>query len=122
MIKSKLHQQILDLLDEIFPAHTICTEYPYANFLKKNPNPLLRAVAKQLRADIYDITMGIIYEIQGIQHYEPVEFFGGDKAFYSQKVRDRYKEQIIMETGKKLVLIPYDFEVNKVNLLELING
>jgi hypothetical protein len=89
--------------------------------VKDRQDPVLRAVAKQLHADIYDLTMGIVYEIQGIQHYQPVEFFGGDKAFYSQKVRDKYKKQIIMEAGKKLVLIPYDFKVNRDNLLELIN-
>lgn len=122
MIKSRLHQEIFDLLKEIFPAHHLLIEYQYSNFVKKSRDPLLRAVGKQMRADIYDCTLGIIYEIQGIQHYQSVAFFGGDKAFYSQKVRDRYKQQIIMEAGKKLVLIPYDFEVNRDNLLELINA
>lgn len=119
---SKLHKQVLDLLQALFPGNTLILEYPYYRFVKDSRDPVLRAVAKQLRVDIYDVTLGILYEIQGIQHYQPVPFFGGDRAFYSQKVRDKYKEQIVMESGKKLVLIPYDFKVNRDNLLELING
>ncbi len=119
-MKSKLHSQVFLLLKEIYPGNNLIQEYSYSKLLNKRSNPLLISVSKRYHVDIYDMTLGIIYEIQGEQHISVVEFFGGEEAFYSQKKRDDIKRQIAIESNKKMVEIPYDIKLTKENLLSLI--
>jgi hypothetical protein len=44
-------------------------------------------------------------EYQGMQHYEPIEFFGGDKALLRLEDRDRIKKQYCEENGIPLLII-----------------
>ena len=116
---SKLHKAVAELLKEMFPVHQFLYEYPYSKI--KVDDIYLHAISSRLHADIYDVTFGIIYEIQGIQHYEQIEFFGGTKGFSDQKRVDRWKRQIVGESESiDLVEIPYNFKLNKENLLRLI--
>jgi len=121
MFQSRLHKDVVYLLKEIFPGHVFLYEYPYYKLLPKNSDLLLSSIATRLKCDIYDKTYKILYEIQGIQHYQSVEFFGGIDTYYSQKFIDKYKRQIATESGCKLIEIPYDFIVNKDSLLSFIH-
>ena len=64
---------------------------------------------RNLRFDFY--VNGVCIEYNGIQHYEPVEQFGGVKAFkYTQK-RDQIKRDYCRSKNIKLIEIPYwDFD------------
>ncbi len=49
-------------------------------------------------------------EYQGQQHYEPIEYFGGEKAFERQKERDLEKKKFCEENNIELIIIPYNNE------------
>ena len=48
-----------------------------------------------------DYNIGI--ECQGIQHFKPVEMFGGEEQFIKQKQWDTEKKQLCEENGVKLL-------------------
>lgn len=56
-----------------------------------------------LELDFYvpDIKLGI--ECQGIQHYSPVEFFGGEEGFEKTILRDEVKKELCENNGVKLI-------------------
>lgn len=62
---------------------------------------------KGLELDIWvdDLKLGI--EFQGIQHYEPVEHWGGKKALKELKKRDERKRQLCKENEINLVAIDF---------------
>lgn len=54
-----------------------------------------------------------LIEYQGEQHYEPVEFFGGEKQFKKTLKYDSLKEEYCKNNNIKLIKIPYWDSVNK---------
>ena len=67
----------------------------------------LKTEKGQLSYDIYICGMKVAIEYQGKQHYEPVDFFGGEEHFLSQKERDAEKMRLSKENGIALVYINY---------------
>ena len=67
---------------------------------------------KRMTLDFYLPNFNIGIECQGIQHYEPVEYFGGKKKFKEQIRRDNLKKKLCMEHGIKLEYIAYNEEIN----------
>lgn len=57
--------------------------------------------------DFYIECENLIIEFHGIQHYEPKEFFGGEKAFKEQRKRDKIKEKYCRKNNISLLIIPY---------------
>lgn len=52
-----------------------------------------------------------IIEYHGIQHYEPIDFFGGEKAFRELQIRDKIKQKYCEDNNIPLKIIPYwDFD------------
>lgn len=74
----------------------------------------------------------MLIEYDGMQHYKPIQYFGGEEAFIEQQERDNIKNEFARETGKVLLRIPYtvtgdniDKELNKVlktDKLEKLTG
>ena len=62
---------------------------------------------KMAKFDFFLCKLGYIIEIDGKQHYEPVEFFGGEERFHIQIKHDTYKNQWCRENGIPLIRIPY---------------
>ena len=58
-----------------------------------------------LELDCYSEEMNLAFEYQGLQHYEPVDFFGGTEAYDSQVKRDKIKRQLCKTRGVTLVEI-----------------
>ncbi len=58
--------------------------------------------------DIYIPDLQVAIEYQGKQHYEPIHFFGGEKAFEQVQVRDKIKNRLCEEKGIKLLYVRYD--------------
>jgi len=50
----------------------------------------------------------ILIEVQGRQHYEPIEFFGGEKAFETQCIHDNIKRQYAKDNEYTFFEIKYD--------------
>ena len=67
---------------------------------------------KKMTLDFYLPELNIGIECQGIQHYEPVEYFGGENKFKEQIKRDKLKKELCMEHGIKIEYIAYNEEVN----------
>lgn len=60
-----------------------------------------------LRFDFHLLDYGILIEYNGKQHYEPVEFFGGQKGFEARVRRDRIKVEYCKNNNIPLIVIPY---------------
>lgn len=61
-----------------------------------------------LELDIYLPDLNIGLEYQGIQHFQAVEHWGGQKQLRKQQEHDARKKRLCKELGVKLVCINYD--------------
>ena len=66
--------------------------------------------------DIYIPSMDIGIEYQGIQHYESIDFFGGEEAFAYRQKLDARKRDLCKVNGLKLVAWPYTEAITETNL------
>ena len=57
--------------------------------------------------DFYLPDYNICIEYDGKQHFQPVEYFGGEKEFQHTKINDKIKTQYCKDHDIKLVRIPY---------------
>ena len=55
--------------------------------------------------DFYIPSLNIAVECQGIQHFEPVDFFGGEKAFLKQKESDRIKKEFCKNNSINIIYV-----------------
>lgn len=131
---SKGHIKIFDLIKEVFPNHNIYQEYPYSSILSKYykskripddvHNSYYLKAGNSIFADIYDATIKHIFEIQGIQHYQPVKWSNKEhpdtalKRFEAQKAVDMLKKEIAKEAEVTLIEISYR-ELSKFDSKEL---
>lgn len=62
-----------------------------------------------LRYDFYVIyhDVEVLIECQGEQHYRPVEYFGGEDAFFRRTMHDSLKKEYARDHDIKFVEIPY---------------
>lgn len=66
---------------------------------------------KSLRFDFYIPIENTCIELQGKQHYEVVDFFGGEEGFKLRKINDNIKRRFCKKNNIRLVEIPYwDFD------------
>lgn len=70
-----------------------------------------------------DNTAPCLIECQGIQHYQPVDYFGGKESFEKQQEHDRRKRKYARTHGIRLIEIPCHGlnESDVVELLDTIN-
>lgn len=61
--------------------------------------------------------LGLI-EFQGRQHYEPIEYFGGQEQFEYQQMRDRIKREYCKTNSIPLLEIPYYKQDNINQILD----
>lgn len=64
--------------------------------------------------DFYLPKYNIAIECQGIQHYKPIEYFGGEEKFKLTKKLDEEKRNKVKEHNIKLVYINYNFNDEKI--------
>lgn len=79
----------------------------YKVIYQHRPFFLKSDVGGQMSYDVYISDLKIAIEYQGKQHFEPIEFFGGQDAFKRNKERDRQKKMLSDENGVKLIYINY---------------
>lgn len=66
--------------------------------------------------DIYIPSINVGIEYQGIQHYESIDFFGGDEAFAYRQKLDARKNKLCAENGLTLIAWPYTDDISGKNL------
>ena len=68
--------------------------------------------------DFYLINLNILFECDGIQHFKPLKFFGGEKRFEYQKLNDNIKTNYCLENNIKLIRVSNIEEIdNLINTL-----
>lgn len=60
-----------------------------------------------LSYDFYIPDQNILIEYQGLQHYQPIDYFGGDDRFTVQQKHDQIKLDYAKEHGYNLIAVPY---------------
>lgn len=87
------------MISKILDKYHIAYEYP-----KKFED--LRA-KRLLHYDFYLPEYNVLIEYQGRQHYESVDYFGGDKKFREQQNHDQMKRKYAKDNGYNLIEVPY---------------
>ena len=72
--------------------------------------------------DLYLPSLKTAIEYQGIQHYYPVGFFGGEEALKQRKELDRIKRQLCEENHVRLIEWPYDMDPSVQNIKHMLCG
>ena len=94
---------MLECVGKVFRKNTVIHQYrPY----------FLRSPKGQLSYDVFVCGKNIAFEYQGKQHFEPVDFFGGEKHFQEQVERDKLKKKLSEENGVTLIYVNYDEDVS----------
>ena len=86
---------------------------------KKHPDTLYQYRPEWLgrqSLDLYIPSLRTAIEYQGIQHYIPVEFFGGEEALNQRQELDRQKRELCEENGVRLIEWPYDMDPSDKNV------
>lgn len=84
----------------------------------------------KLRYDFYLPDYNLLIEFQGIQHYEPVQTFGGEDAFKQLQFRDNFKKgltelvklKILYFNYKQLKLSNKEFEILVIKTIDSVKG
>lgn len=63
----------------------------------------------KMRFDLYSEKYNFEIEHHGIQHYQPIELFGGEKEFKKRLEADALKTKLCEENGCKQFIIKYDY-------------
>ena len=72
--------------------------------------------------DLYVPSIRTAVEYQGIQHYLPVTFFGGEDALAQRQELDRQKRKLCEENGVRLIEWPYDVPPTAGNVKKMLGG
>ena len=64
--------------------------------------------------DFYLPEYNICIEFNGIQHYKPIEFFGGTNSFNTQLDRDKIKKEYCYNNDIPLIIIKYNENINEI--------
>ena len=72
--------------------------------------------------DIFIPSLSVGIEYQGIQHYEPVSFFGGEKGYQSTQERDKRKKRICSENNVILFEWKYSDEITIDAVKSMLNN
>jgi hypothetical protein len=65
---------------------------------------------QSLSYDFYIPSQAILIEYQGIQHYQPIDYFGGDDRFVIQQKHDKMKFDYAENNDYNLIAIPYTID------------
>jgi hypothetical protein len=74
--------------------------------------------------DIYVPELCLALEYQGLQHDEPVNYFGGQDAFEDQLRRDRRKSNLCKRHGVEIIYVREGYDINslkaEINRVQLL--
>lgn len=70
--------------------------------------------------DIFIPSLNVGIEYQGRQHYEAINFFGGEEEFEKRKKLDSRKKELCLKNNVKLLEWDYRMEINEENIKKII--
>ena len=70
--------------------------------------------------DLYIPSLRTAIEYQGIQHYLPVEFFGGEEALSQRRDLDRVKKELCTANSVQLIEWPYSVDPTDKNVRKML--
>lgn len=70
--------------------------------------------------DLFIPELNTAIEYQGVQHYQPIGFFGGDEALTQRQTLDEQKRRLCEEHGVTLIEWPYSVEPTLANLSQML--
>ena len=70
--------------------------------------------------DLYIPSLRTAIEYQGIQHYLPVEFFGGEEALSQRRDLDRVKKELCTANSVQLIEWPYSVDPTEKNVKDML--
>lgn len=94
----------------------------YGVIYQHRPYFLRSSYGGQMSYDIFISKLDVAIEYQGKQHFEPVDFFGGEDSFEKQKKRDVEKKELSERNGVKLIYINYWEEIRPELIRERVEG
>ena len=100
---SDSQRRFYDLLKEIYPIYDVVYEYAIGEI--------------EQRLDLFIPVLGIAVEYNGIQHYEPVDKFGGIINFHNTIKRDKLKTKKCKENNCNIFFVKYNYNENDYNSL-----
>lgn len=68
---------------------------------------------RPLSFDFYLPEYNSCIEYNGIQHYKPIEHFGGEKSYKQQILNDEIKKEYCINNNITLIIIPYKLNTEK---------
>lgn len=66
--------------------------------------------------DFYLPDYNVCVEFHGKQHYNPINFFGGNEGFQVTQLRDKIKEEYCIKNNIQLLIIPY-WNIKNINII-----
>lgn len=101
----------------------ICSWLDYMNVNYEYPKKFDDLSDKGLlHYDFYLPDYNVLIEVQGIQHYGVVKYFGGEEQFKIQQKHDQMKRQYAKEHGYRLIEIPTNKESIKDTIHNIAKG
>lgn len=85
----------------------------YNVIYQHRPFYLKSNIGGQMSYDIFITGLNIAIEYQGKQHFEPIDFFGGQKAFENTIQRDKLKKELSIQNNVHLIYINYWEDINE---------
>ncbi|MFV8830523.1 hypothetical protein [Alkalihalobacterium sp. APHAB7] len=70
--------------------------------------------------DIFIPSLKVAIEYQGLQHDQPVDFFGGEEGFQKTKERDERKRKLCEENGVKIIYVREGYDLKDI-IYEICN-
>lgn len=98
----------------------ILDKYNIVHERQKKYDGLIGTGGGKLSYDFYLPDYNLLIEYQGIQHEEPIEYFGGNESFRSQKERDKIKRDYALQNNIQLLEIWYDEDIEQ-KIIEILN-
>ena len=92
---------------------------------KKHPDTLYQYRPDWLgrqSLDLYIPSLRTAIEYQGVQHYRPIAFFGGEEAHVQRLELDLVKRQLCEENQVRLIEWPYDVEPTDKNIKRALHN
>ena len=70
--------------------------------------------------DLYIPSLSTAIEYQGVQHYLPVDFFGGEEALSQRRDLDRVKKELCEANSVQLIEWPYSVDPTDKNVRKML--
>jgi hypothetical protein len=110
----KRQRQVFEIAKEIFGENNVIWNYTSLSLrFEKSKRPI--------QLDVFIPLHNLAIEYQGIQHYKPISFFGGEKRLKIRQNLDSEKREVCLKNGIILIEVPYTWDGNKSEIENLIS-